>query len=151
MCGFGDKVDFSSIFPILCITITHAPRLPGQDRRPLAPAAVAKLVVKDKDDRIIPPECASVLISWKIGTAPPDLSFFPPHSSASHVDTAFFVVLVDLWSQDGAKEHNLVRVPVPNGVTSRRYRVQRAGSQPSWQRNNGTVSRKNTSPGTKPI
>jgi len=61
MCGFGDK-----------------------DRRPLAPAAVAKMIVRDKNDIIIPPD---------------------------DTDISFFVVTVDLWSEDGQQEMNLVLNP----------------------------------------
>jgi hypothetical protein len=61
MCGFGDK-----------------------DRRPLAPAAVAKMIVRDKNDTILPPDDS---------------------------DISFFVVTVDLWSEDGQQEMNLVLNP----------------------------------------
>jgi hypothetical protein len=61
MCGFGDK-----------------------DRRPLAPAAVAKMVVKDRSDNPVP---------------------------VDDIDISFFVVTVDLWSEDGSQEMNLVLHP----------------------------------------
>ncbi|KAG6832157.1 hypothetical protein H0H92_004888 [Tricholoma furcatifolium] len=61
MCGFGDK-----------------------DRRPLAPAAVAKMVVRRDDNSIVDIE---------------------------DVDFSFFLVTVDLWSGDGKNEMNLVLHP----------------------------------------
>ncbi|KAG6903396.1 hypothetical protein C0995_005419 [Termitomyces sp. Mi166 len=61
MCGFGDK-----------------------DRRPLAPAAVAKMVVKRENDSIV---------------------------DVDDVDCSFFLVTVDLWSADGKHEMNLVLHP----------------------------------------
>ncbi|TFK99126.1 velvet factor [Pterulicium gracile] len=64
MCGFGDK-----------------------DRRPLAPAAVAKLVVREEDNSLV------------------DLD---------DIDISFFVVTVDLWSEDGKQEMNLVLHPSSN-------------------------------------
>lgn len=88
MCGFGDK-----------------------DRRPLAPAAIARLIVTDSNNVPVPPESIQV---------------------------AFFIVLVDLWDEAGRRENNLVRVPLPTGITSRRYKVQRADSLPASQRRNGT-------------
>ncbi|KAF8204750.1 velvet factor-domain-containing protein [Pholiota molesta] len=61
MCGFGDK-----------------------DRRPLAPAAVAKMIVRRDDDTIV---------------------------DVDEVDCSFFLVTVDLWSADGKHEMNLVLHP----------------------------------------
>ncbi|KAK7062024.1 velvet complex subunit B [Favolaschia claudopus] len=61
MCGFGDK-----------------------DRRPLAPAAVARMVIKRDDNSIV---------------------------DVDDVDCSFFVVTVDLWSEDGKHERNLVLHP----------------------------------------
>ncbi|KAF5322784.1 hypothetical protein D9619_000603 [Psilocybe cf. subviscida] len=61
MCGFGDK-----------------------DRRPLAPAAVAKMIVRREDDSIV---------------------------DVDEVDCSFFLVTVDLWSADGKHEMNLVLHP----------------------------------------
>ncbi|KAF8165576.1 velvet factor [Crassisporium funariophilum] len=61
MCGFGDK-----------------------DRRPLAPAAVAKMIVRRDDDSIV---------------------------DVDDVDCSFFLVTVDLWSADGKHEMNLVLHP----------------------------------------
>ncbi|KAJ7490273.1 velvet factor-domain-containing protein, partial [Mycena galericulata] len=61
MCGFGDK-----------------------DRRPLAPAAVARLVVKREDNSLV---------------------------DVDDVDCSFFLVTVDLWSEDGLHERNLVLHP----------------------------------------
>ncbi|PAV21332.1 developmental regulator [Pyrrhoderma noxium] len=78
MCGFGDK-----------------------DRRPLAPAAVAKMIVKSEDDSLV---------------------------SVDDIDVAFFVVTVDLWSADGKQEMNLVLHPssadryVPTHVSKPRRR-----------------------------
>ncbi|KAJ3741578.1 velvet factor [Lentinula detonsa] len=61
MCGFGDK-----------------------DRRPLAPAAVAKMVVRRDDNSLV---------------------------EVDDIDCSFFVVTVDLWSADGKQEMNLVLHP----------------------------------------
>ncbi|KAI0920911.1 hypothetical protein AcW1_004948 [Taiwanofungus camphoratus] len=61
MCGFGDK-----------------------DRRPLAPAAVAKMVVRGDDNSIV---------------------------DVDEIDCSFFLVTVDLWSSDGKHEMNLVLHP----------------------------------------
>lgn len=64
MCGFGDK-----------------------DRRPLAPAAVAKMVVRREDDSTV---------------------------DVDDIDSSFFLVTVDLWSADGQHEMNLVLHPSSN-------------------------------------
>ncbi|KAI0268133.1 velvet factor-domain-containing protein [Gloeopeniophorella convolvens] len=61
MCGFGDK-----------------------DRRPLAPATVAKLVIKNQDQTLVDDD---------------------------DIDCSFFVVTADLWSSDGKLERNLVLHP----------------------------------------
>ncbi|KAF9006614.1 velvet factor-domain-containing protein, partial [Cyathus striatus] len=61
MCGFGDK-----------------------DRRPLAPAAVAKMIVRREDNSLV---------------------------DVDDVDCSFFLVTVDLWSADGKQEMNLVLHP----------------------------------------
>lgn len=61
MCGFGDK-----------------------DRRPLAPAAVAKMVIRREDNTVV---------------------------DSQEVDYTFFLVTVDLWSVDGKQEMNLVLHP----------------------------------------
>ncbi|TDL29832.1 hypothetical protein BD410DRAFT_780327 [Rickenella mellea] len=94
MCGFGDK-----------------------DRRPLAPAAVAKMVVRRDDNSIV---------------------------DVDDIDVAFFVVTVDLWSADGRKEMNLVLHPssadryVPAHVTKPRRRVTTSSAPP--QRADATSS-----------
>jgi hypothetical protein len=52
-------VFFPHLFRDLCRTACFPEANPlAQDRRPLAPAAIAKLVVTDKDNRVIPPESA---------------------------------------------------------------------------------------------
>ncbi|KAF9464858.1 velvet factor [Collybia nuda] len=61
MCGFGDK-----------------------DRRPLAPAAVAKMIVRRDDNSLV---------------------------DVDDVDCSFFLVTVDLWSPNGKQEMNLVLHP----------------------------------------
>ncbi|KAI0638392.1 velvet factor-domain-containing protein [Trametes polyzona] len=61
MCGFGDK-----------------------DRRPLAPAAVAKMIVQREDGSLV---------------------------DVDEIDCSFFLVTVDLWSADGKHEMNLVLHP----------------------------------------
>ncbi|KAI9513272.1 velvet factor-domain-containing protein [Russula earlei] len=61
MCGFGDK-----------------------DRRPLAPATVAKLIIKNEDQTLV---------------------------NDDDIDCSFFVVTADLWSPDGKFDRNLVLHP----------------------------------------
>ncbi|KAH7930656.1 hypothetical protein BV22DRAFT_1054359 [Leucogyrophana mollusca] len=84
MCGFGDK-----------------------DRRPLAPAAVAKMVVRREDNSLV---------------------------DVDDIDCSFFLVTVDLWSADGKREMNLVLHPssteryVPTNVPKPR---RRANAEPS--------------------
>ncbi|KAI6130308.1 velvet factor-domain-containing protein [Pisolithus croceorrhizus] len=85
MCGFGDK-----------------------DRRPLAPAVVAKMIVRREDNSIV---------------------------DVDEVDCSFFLVTVDLWSADGSREMNLVLHPsstsdryVPVGANKSK---QHRGSNPS--------------------
>jgi hypothetical protein len=53
MCGFGDKVrDLPSLFrPSHLIYASNA-----QDRRPLAPAAVCKMIVRREDNTIVEEE-----------------------------------------------------------------------------------------------
>ncbi|KAJ3932990.1 MAG: velvet factor-domain-containing protein [Lentinula lateritia] len=90
MCGFGDK-----------------------DRRPLAPAAVAKMVVRRDDNGLV---------------------------EVDDVDCSFFVVTVDLWSADGKQEMNLVLhpssadryvpPPTPNTTKSRRKGVTTSSMGP---------------------
>ncbi|GBE79913.1 Velvet complex subunit B [Sparassis crispa] len=94
MCGFGDK-----------------------DRRPLAPAAVAKMIVRREDNGII---------------------------DVDDVDCSFFLVTVDLWSADSKHEMNLVLHPtsadryVPANTTKP---SKRRGTNSSTQR-----ARKQSSP-----
>ncbi|KAF7352505.1 Velvet complex subunit B [Mycena venus] len=86
MCGFGDK-----------------------DRRPLAPAAVARMVVKRDDHSVV---------------------------DVDDVDCSFFIVTVDLWSEDGKHERNLVLHPssgeryVPVQTTKQRRRGGSATGPP---------------------
>ncbi|KAK0190646.1 velvet factor [Armillaria mellea] len=90
MCGFGDK-----------------------DRRPLAPAAVVKMVVKREDDSIV---------------------------DVDDVDCSFFLVTVDLWSGDGKQEMNLVLHPssseryvqqTPKSSSNTRRRTSKSGQAPN--------------------
>ncbi|KAH9482528.1 Velvet complex subunit B [Psilocybe cubensis] len=87
MCGFGDK-----------------------DRRPLAPAAVAKMIVRREDDSIV---------------------------DVDEVDSSFFLVTVDLWSADGKHEMNLVLHPsatdryVPSHLSSKSKRRGTNDSAPA--------------------
>ncbi|KIM46423.1 hypothetical protein M413DRAFT_441516 [Hebeloma cylindrosporum] len=87
MCGFGDK-----------------------DRRPLVPAAVAKMVVRRDDDSIV---------------------------DVDEVDCSFFLVTVDLWSADGKQETNLVLHPssadryVPAHSSSKSKRRGTSFSEPA--------------------
>lgn len=85
MCGFGDK-----------------------DRRPLAPAVVAKMVVRRENNSIV---------------------------DVDEVDCSFFLVTVDLWSADGSREMNLVLHPssasdryVPVGANKSKHQ---RGSNPT--------------------
>ncbi|SJL02312.1 uncharacterized protein ARMOST_05638 [Armillaria ostoyae] len=90
MCGFGDK-----------------------DRRPLAPAAVVKMVVKREDDSVV---------------------------DVDDVDCSFFLVTVDLWSGDGKQEMNLVLHPssseryvqqTPKSSSNTRRRASKSGQAPN--------------------
>ncbi|KAJ7498605.1 velvet factor [Mycena latifolia] len=102
MCGFGDK-----------------------DRRPLAPAAVARMVVKRDDNSFV---------------------------DVDDVDCSFFLVTVDLWSEDGKHERNLVLHPssgdryVPVQATKQRRRgasstvPPRSGQQTPISRSTPTPS-----------
>ncbi|KAI0727320.1 velvet factor [Fomitopsis betulina] len=87
MCGFGDK-----------------------DRRPLAPAAVAKMIVRTEDGGVI---------------------------DVDEIDTSFFLVTVDLWSADGTQEMNLVLHPtsadryVPTSTPKPKRRSANASAQRS--------------------
>ncbi|KAK0461815.1 velvet factor [Desarmillaria tabescens] len=90
MCGFGDK-----------------------DRRPLAPAAVVKMVVKREDDTVV---------------------------DVDEVDCSFFLVTVDLWSGDGKQEMNLVLHPssseryvqqTPKSSSNTRRRASKSGQPPN--------------------
>ncbi|KAJ7780922.1 velvet factor [Mycena metata] len=103
MCGFGDK-----------------------DRRPLAPAAVARMVVKRDDHSLV---------------------------DVDDIDCSFFVVTVDLWSEDGKFERNLVLHPssgeryVPVQTTKPRRRggsttgPHRSGNQTPTSRSTPTPFR----------
>ncbi|KAG7447477.1 uncharacterized protein BT62DRAFT_930487 [Guyanagaster necrorhizus] len=83
MCGFGDK-----------------------DRRPLAPAAVVKMVVKRDDDSTV---------------------------DVDDIDCSFFLVTVDLWSGDGKQETNLVLHPslAERYVQQTKRRTSRSGQPPN--------------------
>ena len=73
-----------------------------EDRRPLAPAAVAKLVVRRDDDTIVDVEYVRFLIREDFSSLTPGLS---------EIDYTFFLATVDLWSEDGKQEMNLVLHP----------------------------------------
>ncbi|KAG0709888.1 velvet factor-domain-containing protein [Suillus ampliporus] len=98
MCGFGDK-----------------------DRRPLAPAAVAKMVVRREDNSIVDVE---------------------------DIDCSFFLVTVDLWSADGKREMNLVLHPssssdryvAANAQKSRKPRSTNPPSSPHDEQHSPTSS-----------
>ncbi|TRM68219.1 velvet factor [Schizophyllum amplum] len=89
MCGFGDK-----------------------DRRPLAPAAVATMVVRRDDNTLV---------------------------DVDDLDCSFFLVTVDLWSEDGRQEMNLVLHP--NAAAER---SQPAPSKP--RRRNPSTSNQSSPP-----
>ena len=71
-----------------------------KDRRPLAPAAVAKMVVRREDNSIVDVEYV-----------PRPLPSSSPPTLCSELDCSFFLVTVDLWSADGKREMNLVLHP----------------------------------------
>ncbi|KAG8996627.1 hypothetical protein FRB90_012685 [Tulasnella sp. 427] len=77
MCGFGDK-----------------------DRRPLAPAAIAKMITRDEHGTILDPD---------------------------DIEIDFFLVTCDLWSADGRVEVNLVRNPASAAASRRRKEHSSAG------------------------
>ncbi|KAK7676886.1 hypothetical protein QCA50_020142 [Cerrena zonata] len=95
MCGFGDK------------------QRGIQDRRPLAPAAVAKMTIKRDDDSVVEPD---------------------------EVDCSFFLVTVDLWSADGKHEMNLVLHPtssdryIPATAPKVKRKTTNSSSGPASQR-----------------
>lgn len=74
MCGFGDK-----------------------DRRPLAPAAVCKMIIKREDNSNV---------------------------DEDEIDVSFFLVTVDLWSEDGKQEINLVLHPSSQDRIMNSYSTQ---------------------------
>ncbi|KAF7800135.1 hypothetical protein EIP86_011380 [Pleurotus ostreatoroseus] len=93
MCGFGDKVCLELVLwlhriltsvALFLVAFRVRARSYSQDRRPLAPAAVAKMVVRREDNSVV---------------------------DVDEVDCSFFLVTVDLWSSDGDKEMNLVLHP----------------------------------------
>ncbi|KZT71449.1 hypothetical protein DAEQUDRAFT_687309 [Daedalea quercina L-15889] len=88
MCGFGDK-----------------------DRRPLAPAAVAKMIVRREDGSAV---------------------------DVDDIDTSFFLVTVDLWSVDGKQEMNLVLHPTSADryVPANTPKPKRRGTNSTAQRSN---------------
>ncbi|KAH9833721.1 velvet factor-domain-containing protein [Rhodofomes roseus] len=88
MCGFGDK-----------------------DRRPLAPAAVAKMIVRREDGSAV---------------------------DVDDTDTSFFLVTVDLWSADGKQEMNLVLHPTSADryVPTNTPKPKRRGTNSTVQRSN---------------
>ncbi|TFK68183.1 hypothetical protein BDN72DRAFT_950568 [Pluteus cervinus] len=100
MCGFGDK-----------------------DRRPLAPAAVAKMVVRGEDHNVI---------------------------DVDDVDCSFFLVTVDLWSGDGKREMNLVLHPssadryVPPNAAKQRRRGTSSSAPQSRPSGNQTPAMRST-------
>lgn len=98
MCGFGDKVQ--SALSDLKNKAQNSFAL--QDRRPLAPAAVCRMVVKREDNSLVDDEYVPFLLPLVLRI---DLD------SCSEIDTSFFLVTVDLWSEDGTQEINLVQHP----------------------------------------
>lgn len=99
MCGFGDK-----------------------DRRPLAPAAVAKMIVRREDETIV---------------------------DVDDVDCSFFLVTVDLWSGDGKQETNLVLHPSSTDrYVPTQPKPRRRGTSTSTPHNTGhqTPSRSTPAP-----
>ncbi|GLB34061.1 putative velB [Lyophyllum shimeji] len=103
MCGFGDK-----------------------DRRPLAPAAVAKMIVRRSDNSIV---------------------------DVDDVDCSFFLVTVDLWSADGKHEMNLVLHPSsadryvpPNTTKTRRRGASTSAPHPRSSGNQTPISQATPTP-----
>jgi len=83
MCGFGDK-----------------------DRRPLAPATVARLVIKNEDQTLV---------------------------NDDDIDCSFFVVTADLWSPDGLMDRNLVLHPTSSDRYSTAHAPKkRRPNQPAY-------------------
>jgi hypothetical protein len=78
-----------------------------QDRRPVAPATVAKMIVRDKQNNPVDVESVDRSVRPR-APAPPAHHALPPRRQ---IDPTFFVVTVDLWSDDGIKEMNLVLHP----------------------------------------
>ncbi|CAE6465499.1 unnamed protein product [Rhizoctonia solani] len=78
-------------------------RVTARDRRPLAPAAVAKMMVRRQDDTVV---------------------------DADDIDIAFFLVTVDLWSESGTEEMNLVLHPSSGGHATSSYPNRRIKQRP---------------------
>ncbi|QRV73007.1 velvet factor [Ceratobasidium sp. AG-Ba] len=81
---------------------------PLRARIPLAPAAVAKMVVQRQDDSIV---------------------------DADEIDIAFFLVTVDLWSDSGTEEMNLVLHPSSGGHATSSYSSRRIKRPPTTSYN----------------
>ncbi|KAH9179567.1 velvet factor-domain-containing protein [Lactarius sanguifluus] len=96
MCGFGDK-----------------------DRRPLAPATVAKLVIKNEDQSLV---------------------------NDVDIDCSFFVVTADLWSSDGKSERNLVLHPTSSDRYSAAHAPKKR--RPNYP-GEDTASQTNIPPGSR--
>ncbi|KAG8899442.1 hypothetical protein FRC00_001421 [Tulasnella sp. 408] len=64
-----------------------------KDRRPLAPAAIAKMITRDEQGQVLDPD---------------------------DIEIDFFLVTCDLWSADGRVEVNLVRNPASAAASRRR-------------------------------
>lgn len=75
-----------------------------KDRRPLAPAAVAKMIVHREDGSVVDVECVFLRSENPICR-------FSRVCPCSEIDCSFFLVTVDLWSADGKHEMNLVLHP----------------------------------------
>ncbi|TFY59154.1 hypothetical protein EVG20_g7890 [Dentipellis fragilis] len=78
----GNVVEQQALYPGGGPAADTSPNV--RDRRPLAPAAVAKMVVRREDDSIV---------------------------DEDDIDCSFFLVTADLWSSDGKREMNLVLHP----------------------------------------
>jgi hypothetical protein len=104
LCAPGCVVSAIKCVTLCCPSqwIIKSSPLP-QDRRPLAPAAVAKMVVRRDDDSIVDVESVTPKLF--------SLNFELLTQQPSEVDCSFFLVTVDLWSADGKQETNLVLHP----------------------------------------
>jgi hypothetical protein len=117
-CGFGDKVGrsphCSRWMSHSLITDSISPS--EQDRRPIAPALIAKLVATDAAGSPVAPSESDRILS----------RVDKPNNGTSYreIDPSFFVVMVDLWNENGAEERTRVLNHTPREKVQKDRRRQ---------------------------